>query len=228
MAILKREHIKMFIIFFLLLFFVVIFSSWNRQRNDEAKYFSNPILVSGADPFVYQHTDGFYYCMVTRGSRLTIWKAKSFTNLSEAETKDVWFPPAAGPNSSSIWAPEIHFIRGAWYIYYTACDKKNQGDQSRCVFVLRNTSENPLTGSWEDLGKIDMEYPGIDGDVFEYKGDYYFLYSPYVKNQRGMIITGLECFQQKKMQTFLILCPGQDLIHRYLDNVRKIVSLDRA
>ncbi len=158
------------------------------KRINDQEYFSNPILESGADPFVYHHSDGSYYCMVTRGNRLVLWKTKSFTDLSDAASKTIWFSPESGPNSSSIWAPEIHFINEAWYIYYTACDKNNQGDHSRFVFVLRNISKDPFSGNWDDLGKIETDYPGIDGSVFEYKGNYYFLYSPYIKNQSGLII----------------------------------------
>lgn len=179
----KELIIKLKIFSLLVLLIIVCSNCGNTGKKESNRYFSNPVLESGPDPFVYQHTDGFYYCMVTRGSRLSLWKAKSFTDLASSEAKDIWFPPETGPNSSNIWAPEIHFIKGSWYIYYTACDKSNQGDQSRYVFVLRNTSQDPLAGTWEDLGKIDTEYPGIDGDVFEYKGNYYFLYSPYVKNQ---------------------------------------------
>lgn len=193
MNILNKNLIMRLKHFSILVLILVLCSNFgNKELQDCPRYFSNPILESGPDPFVFRHTDGFYYCMVTRGSRLSIWKAKSFTDLSSSQPKDVWFPPATGPNSSNIWAPEIHFIKGVWYIYYTACDKSNQGDQSRYVFVLKNTSVDPLSGTWEDMGKIDTEYPGIDGDIFEYKGNYYFLYSPYVKNQSGIIIAKMK------------------------------------
>jgi GH43 family beta-xylosidase len=211
MDILNKDLIIRMKIYSLFVFCILVCSNCtNTGKGDKSKYFSNPILEQGADPYVYHHSDGLYYCMVTRGNRLTLWKAKTFTDLSSAETKDVWFPPETGPNSSNIWAPEIQFIKGAWYIYYTACDKKNQGDQTRYVFVLRNNSENPLVGNWDDLGKIDTEYPGIDGEVFEYKGEYYFLYSPYVKNQSGLIIAKMNSPWEIEKPSTLLALPKYD------------------
>ncbi len=195
----------------ILILIVFIFSGYrNIRQTSFPRYFSNPILESGADPYVYYHTDGFYYCMVTRGNRITLWKARSFTDLSNAETKDVWFPPESGPNSSSIWAPEIHFINGSWYIYYTACDRKNRSDESRYVFVLKNNSGNPLDNNWEDIGRIDTELPGIDGHVFEHKGVYYFVYSPYVGNQSGLMIARMKSPWEIEKPMSLLALPVYD------------------
>src|SRR4051812_25356676 len=75
----------------------------------------NPLLPSGPDPWIISH-DGFYYYMNTTGSNLTIWKTKSIAALATAEKKTVWRAPATGPYSRDIWAPELHFLRGKWYI----------------------------------------------------------------------------------------------------------------
>lgn len=194
---------------FLLLLFVLSLNSTQAQEQSTGT-FVNPILESGADPFVFLHTDGFYYCMVTRGNRLTLWKSKSFTDLAAAESKDIWFPPKAGPNSSSIWAPEIHFLQNAWYVYYSACDKTNPVDITRYVFVLRNKSADPLTGEWEDMGKIDTEYPGIDGSVFEFRKKLYFVYSPYVGRQSGIAIAEMKSPWEIIKPVRLLSLPGYE------------------
>lgn len=154
----------------------------------DPEYFYNPILEAGADPFVYLHTDGMYYTMVTRGDRLQIWKSTSFTDLANGETKVVWTKPDTGSNSCCIWAPEIHYFDSTWYIYYTAADGAYGDDLHRYVHVLKNSAEDPFSDSWEDLGKIHTKYPGIDGNVFEYKGTRYFAYSPYIGNQSGIML----------------------------------------
>jgi GH43 family beta-xylosidase len=79
----------------------------------------NPLLPSGADPWVTQR-GGFYYYMNTTGSSLTIWKTRNMADLATAEKKVVWRPPATGPYTRDIWAPELHFLRGKWYIYFAA------------------------------------------------------------------------------------------------------------
>ena len=162
----------------------------NRQndKNIDQEYFTNPILEDGPDPYVYLHSDGYYYCMVTRGDRLKLWKSRSFTDLENAEAKVIWYPPETGSNTCCIWAPEIYFFDGVWYIYYSATDVKKQSDQYRNVYVLRNGSSNPFEGTWEDLGKVQTKYPGIDGHVFEFNKIRYFVYSPYIGNQSGIML----------------------------------------
>jgi len=174
------------------------------------QHFTNPILEDGPDPYVYLHSDGYYYVMVTRGNRLHLWKTADFTNLGSAQSADIWFPADTGSNSCCIWAPEIHFINNTWYIYYTAADKKNPVDESRYVYVLKNNSSDPLSGSWTDLGKINTVYPGIDGHVFEWSGSFYFIYSPYVGNQSGIMIARMKSPFEIEQPVFLLALPKYD------------------
>ena len=160
----------------------------NSEQPEDGEYYTNPILDEGPDPYVYLHEDGQYFCMVTRGDRLQLWKSKSFTDLVGAETREIWFPPDTGTNTCCIWAPEIHYFDNTWYIYYSATDKKNPVDLARNVYVLRNGSKNPFDDTWEDLGRVNTKYPGIDGHVFEYRGTRYFAYSPYIANRSGIMI----------------------------------------
>src|SRR5215470_9670020 len=69
--------------------------------------FTNPLLPTGPDPWVIAK-DGYYYYMNTVGDNLTIWKTRSLPQLKNAEKKVVWRPPASGPYSHEIWAPELH------------------------------------------------------------------------------------------------------------------------
>ncbi len=153
--------------------------------------FANPLLTSGPDPWMYRHTDGYYYFMATAGNRLDLWKARTITGIAEAAPKTVWTKPAGGPNSEAIWAPEIHFLDGKWYIYYTATDAKNNGDHNRFVFVLENPSPDPATGSWTDRGRVNTKYSGLDGSVFEHRGKRYFVYSAYVGPQSRLFIAAM-------------------------------------
>lgn len=141
--------------------------------------FTNPLLPSGPDPWVTRHGDIYYY-MHTLGDRLAIWKTRDIADLANAEQKTVWTPPVEGPNAISIWAPELHRIGGKWYIYYSAAASGHDDDAHRGVFVLENASDDPLTGEWVDRGRVNTAHTGIDGTTFEYQGQRYFAYSPYV------------------------------------------------
>src|SRR5687768_10279717 len=87
--------------------------------------FTNPLLERGADPWsIYRN--GFYSYTHTMGDRLVIWKTKSLAGLKNAEKKTVFIPPPGTPYSKGLWAPEIHFIKGKWYLYFAADNGKNE------------------------------------------------------------------------------------------------------
>ena len=150
----------------------------------------SPLLPSGPDPWVTQR-DGFYYYTHTLGDRIALWKTRDMTRLGEAVPVVVWRPPAAGANSASIWAPELHFLDGKWYLYYTAADKAHNDDAHRHVFVLENASADPTTGQWIDKGMLRTHYTGIDGTVFDHAGQRYFVYSAYVDDHSDLVIAAM-------------------------------------
>lgn len=133
-----------------------------------SKTFVNPLLVHGADPWMYKHEDGSYYFMVTRRNRLDLWRSDNITNIANGDKKTIWIPEETGINSNNLWAPEIHYINKKWYVYYTAND--GGGDSTRKIFVLENEEEDPFEGTWTDKGFINTEYAGLDGTVFEHMG----------------------------------------------------------
>ncbi|AUW60109.1 alpha-N-arabinofuranosidase [Sphingobium sp. SCG-1] len=149
-------------------------------RNDKsAATFTNPLLPSGPDPWIVRSGDTYFY-MNTLGNRIAIRKTKDLSRLSDAAETTVWTPPATGLNAQSIWAPELHRIGKAWYIYYTAAEAGHDDDAHRGVFVLENVSRDPTQGKWIDRGRLETAHTGIDGTTFAYRGKRYFVYSPYV------------------------------------------------
>ena len=76
----------------------------------------NPLLDSGPDPWVYRA--GVYYFMHTSGTGLAIRSTRNLAELDHAARKEVWRASATGPCSRDVWAPELHFLRGKWYIYF--------------------------------------------------------------------------------------------------------------
>ena len=145
--------------------------------------FTNPLLPSGADPWsIYK--DGNYYYTNTLGDRIDIWKTKNLADLNGAERKTIWIPPVGTSYSKEIWAPEIHFIHGRWYVYFAADDGKNDNHR---LYVLENTSANPLEGEWTFKGKISdaSDKWAIDGSIFEHKNQLYMVWSGWEGNSNG-------------------------------------------
>lgn len=142
--------------------------------------FTNPLLDRGPDPWVIRE-EGWYYFMASTGNNLTIRRTRDVTNLRNAQAKVVWTPPASGPYSKEIWAPELHKLDGKWYIYFAADDGRNENHR---MYVLENAATNPLEGEWTFKGKIadTTDRWAIDGTVLENDGpggdgQRYFLWS---------------------------------------------------
>lgn len=147
------------------------------------KTISNPLLPSGADPWsIYKN--GFYYYTNTVGDRLIIWKTKNLADLKTAEKKTIFMPPAGTLYSKELWAPEIHFINGKWYVYFAADDGNNNHHR---MYVLENASADPLQGEWTFKGKVSdpADKWAIDGSVFEYKGTLYMIWSGWEHDTNG-------------------------------------------
>ena len=147
------------------------------------KTFINPLLPSGADPWVI-YKNGYYYYTNSTGRNITLWKTKNIAYLSAAEKKVVWTPPEKGPYSKEIWAPEIHFFQNKWYLYFAA-DSGNNNDHR--MYVLENAAADPLQGEWVMKGKLIT--PGdkwaIDGSLMEYKGKLYLVWSGWKGDVNG-------------------------------------------
>lgn len=145
--------------------------------------FTNPLLPSGADPWII-YKDGYYYYTNTLGNRLAIWKTKNVGDLKTAERKTVWTPPQGTAYSRELWAPELHFIKGKWYMYFAADDGSNQNHR---VYVLENSSADPLSANWKFKGQLTdpSNKWAIDASVFEHKGQLYMIWSGWEGDQNG-------------------------------------------
>jgi len=167
--------------------------------------FTNPILPSGPDPWVTRSGHSYFYTN-TQGDRITLWRTRDIADLAHAEQRVVWRPPVTGANAHSIWAPELHRIGRAWFIYYSATASGYRDDVHRGVFVLENDAADPMTGSWIDRGRVNTAYPGIDGTIFDDRGQRYFVYSAYVGPVSMLAIA--------RMKNPWTLAAGEQLIAR--------------
>ncbi len=137
--------------------------------------FTNPIISHGADPWVIRWDSAYYYCFSTHGS---IW-VNVATNLEAIGAGDpnlVWSPPRGTRYSRELWAPELHFLQGNWYIYLAADDGNNSNHR---MYVLEGTTMDP-TKPFILKGKIAStdDHWAIDGTVLEMPDrELYFIWS---------------------------------------------------
>ncbi|RTQ50039.1 hypothetical protein EJV47_10375 [Hymenobacter gummosus] len=139
--------------------------------------YTNPLVSGGGpDPWVLQK-DGYYYYLATNNQNVTITRTERMSEVSSGQWATVWTKPATGLNSSSLWAPELHFLDGKWYVYYTA---GAGADGYLHLRVLENAGPDPLIGTWTDKGQIIIpngDMWAIDGTVFEQNGNRYLVWS---------------------------------------------------
>lgn len=152
----------------------------------EAAYFTNPI-ANGADPWVFKK-DGRYYSCGSGGGGIYVSQSDKLTNLGERVT--VWKAPETGWNIGNIWAPEIHFISGKWYIYYAAGAKKGGPFIHQRSGVLESETDDPF-GAYVDKGMLytgdNIQDPGsvkwaIDLTPFRMNGQLYAVWSGWEEN----------------------------------------------
>ncbi|MXV50991.1 family 43 glycosylhydrolase [Pedobacter sp. HMF7647] len=145
--------------------------------------FTNPLLPSGADPYSF-YKDGYYYYTNTTGHNIVLWKSKSIADLKTAPKKVIWTPPAGTNYSKEIWAPEVLFLKGKWYAYFAADDGKNDNHR---MYVLENSSADPMKGEWVFKGKVgdSTNRWAIDGDIAEIDNQLYMIWSGWEGSKNG-------------------------------------------
>lgn len=142
-----------------------------------------PFVLERADPWVYKHTDGYYYFTgsVPGYQSIEVRRATSLEGLETGERVLVWHAHDTGKQSQLIWAPEIHFIHGKWYIYYAASDDAEIRDQDHHhrMFVIENTAETPMNDQWVEKGQVITQFESfsLDATVFEHKNDLYYVWA---------------------------------------------------
>lgn len=146
---------------------------------------NSPFIPQRADPYVYRHTDGSYYftASVPAYDRIVLRHADSLAGLANAPEKTVWMKHESGEMSRHIWAPELHWLDGKWFLYFAAGE---QDDMWKIrPFVLECTGQDPMTDAWVERGKMQrsdddiysFEAFSLDATVFENKGERYFVWA---------------------------------------------------
>lgn len=140
--------------------------------------FTNPIASKGADPWVIQK-DGYYYYTFALGKKIYVLKEKNLYSLRRSGATLIY------NNNTEVWAPELHFLNGKWYVYFTAPNVENE-DRTRRMHVIEGLTNNPQ-GNYKYVGKItdSSNKWAIDGTIMNYKNNLYFIWSGWEGNEGG-------------------------------------------
>ncbi|HXG64997.1 MAG TPA: family 43 glycosylhydrolase [Blastocatellia bacterium] len=160
-----------------------------QERATAIAPYANPVLGDPqrpdpaiADPFVLKW-NGEYYLYCT-GDPITAYHSLDLVNwtligpvLSSSDKPDAW-------NQADVWAPEVVYRNGKFYMYYTASKRSDDwrvGEMARRIGVA--VSDSPR-GPFVDSGRPVTPGWGIDGHIFkdpdtgEEHHFYSYLYEP--------------------------------------------------
>lgn len=147
--------------------------------------FNRPFIRQRPDPYLCRGADNFYYftASVPEYDRIVLRRAETIRGLASAEEKTLWVRHEQGPMSLYVWAPELHWMDGAWYIYFAASEKGNRWKLR--PYVLRCAGSDPMRDSWEELGmmqaasedKFSFRDFSLDATVLEHRGERYFVWA---------------------------------------------------
>jgi len=154
-------------------------------------------IAQRADPYVIRHTDGTYYFTATVPDydRIILRSAEGLEALAGAREKVIWKKHSKGNMGAHIWAPELHFLEGKWYLYFAAGDAEDKWHIR--PYVLECQGPDPMEGPWEERGRMqcaeedEFSFRGfsLDATVFEHKGRHYYVWAE--KVGAGRMISNL-------------------------------------
>lgn len=189
--------------------------------NEATLRYNEPWILQRADPYVYKHTDGYYYFTgsIPAYDCIALRRAKTLAELPEAEEVVVWRKHESGIMSEHIWAPELHYLEGKWYLYFAGGEKEDVWKIR--PYVLECADENPLTGKWVEKGKMQraaeddfsFEAFSLDATVFENQGKYYYIWAEKVgvgKQISNLYIAQMENPYTLKTVQVLLTTPDYD------------------
>ena len=153
--------------------------------------YADPFITERADPYVVDGGDGYYYFTasypaygsVDKGyDRIILRRSRTVSGLAAAEEKTIWKAHSSGILSKHIWAPEMHKIGGAWYMFFAAGASDN-------IWAIRpyvlKCDGDPYTGSWTECGQMQASsgdtssFAGFSLDMtyFENNGKHYVIWA---------------------------------------------------
>ncbi len=150
-----------------------------------------PWIKHSADPFATK-INGKYYFIATAPDYdcLMLRESDTLMGLADAEPKKIWTRHEDEDMSGYIWAPELHYIDGAFYIYFAA----SRVDDVWHIrpFVLKCEGD-PMNDKWTELGMLhpvtgdgfSFKSFSLDMTVFENKGKWYTVWAEKIGRWKG-------------------------------------------
>lgn len=159
--------------------------------------YPNPFIIQRADPYIVKGPDKKYYFTASYPAfdnvdsgydRIILRSSDTVSGLSDAKEHTIWLAHTDGIMSKHIWAPEIHYIDGKWYVFFAAGNKDDVWHIRPYVLMCRG--DNPISDSWQEMGKMqavdgdDVSFNSFSLDMtyFEHNGKHYVIWAEIIGN----------------------------------------------
>ncbi len=160
-----------------------------RPRNGKLTEYNTPFIEQRADPFITrgkgpEGRDYYYFtASVPAYDRIMLRRSETLEGLRDAEEVTIWEKHESGDMSKHIWAPELHYLDGKWYIYFGA--SRAEEIWRLRPYILECMGEDPMKGPWEERGVMkrstddiySFEAFSLDATVFENRGERYYVWA---------------------------------------------------
>lgn len=165
-------------------FLLILIPFFAISQTKPKETFTNPVW-DGADPWMVKQGNDYIYSY-TQNNTIFVSRSKKMTQ--KGEIRSIWKAPETGWNKSCVWAPEIHFIGGRWYVYYAAGESGPPFIHQRTGVLRSKTSD--VFSEYEDMGMLytgdDSSIPesniwAIDMTVLQHNGKLYAVWSGWEK-----------------------------------------------
>jgi GH43 family beta-xylosidase len=143
--------------------------------------YTNPVYAGQfPDPFVLRH-EGTYYAFATTGQSQKkdgrIFSVLSSKNLYDWEEVGGALTPPAGSEGADFWAPEVVFVNGKFYMYYSRGGGAINANVGHRLHVA--TSDQPA-GPYQEVALLDVPESKFTIDAHPFQdtdGSWYLFYA---------------------------------------------------
>ncbi|MFK4102134.1 family 43 glycosylhydrolase [Streptomyces sp. NPDC019531] len=176
----------------LLALLLALVSATSSASAADGRPYTNPLKSSkGADPWLEYHDGNYYLVTTTFTGILGIRKSPTLAGLATAPNVQVWSDTTSTRNTN-IWAPELHFLDGHWYLYYSA----GQGGVACCdsqrTHVLESAGTDPMGPyTYKNTLTGSNLTPGgwlIDASVLQHNGSLYLVGSGFINGSTQSLV----------------------------------------
>lgn len=165
-----------------------------KEENGMYQY-ADPFIMERADPYIVKGEDGFYYFTASYPAtsphqgydRIILRRSKTVSGLAKAEENVIWSAHTSGIMAKHIWAPEMHFIGGKWYLFFAAGNSDNVWHIRPYVLECSGDPYNP--SNWIEKGAFQasegdtsaFQSFSLDMTYFECNGKHYVVWAEIIE-----------------------------------------------